>query len=156
LYKEKLLDEVITWHDRDEESTCIPILENKRRLGKLNTFYLSGLPFFFLPCLRMIDKLIESCIYFGTRLYGDLHSTTSSKFVPCLHRSSSHPTCQDWGKLMHNLPSRSVVPTLGFWNPSATQLQNCWNTGFEHVGELDMSPLASMMASDFISWELLA
>jgi hypothetical protein len=53
--------------------------------------------------------------------------------------------------LMHNLPSRSVVPTLGFWNPSAMQLQNCWHTGFEYVGELDMSPLASMMASDFIS-----
>lgn len=86
----------------------------------------------------------------------DLHSTTSSKFVPCLHWSTSHPTCQDWGKLMHNLPSRSVVPTLGFRNPSATQLQNCWHTGFEYVGELDMSPLASMIASDFISWELLA
>jgi hypothetical protein len=86
----------------------------------------------------------------------DLHSTTSSKSVPCLHWSTSHPTCQDWGKLMHNLPSRSVVPTLGFWNPSATQLQNCWHTGFEYVGELDISQLASMIASDFISWELLA
>lgn len=70
LYKEKLVDDVNTWHDHDEESMCISVLQNKLRLSKLNTFYLSGRSFFFLPCLRMIAKLIESCIYFGTRLYG--------------------------------------------------------------------------------------
>jgi hypothetical protein len=64
------VDDVNTWHDHDEESMCISILQNKLRLSKLNTFYLSGRSFFFLPCLRTIAKLIESCIYFGTKLYG--------------------------------------------------------------------------------------
>lgn len=66
LYKEKLVDDVNTWHDHDEESMWISILQNKLRLGKLNTIYLSGRSFF-LPCLCTIAKLIvpdnmETCI----------------------------------------------------------------------------------------------
>jgi hypothetical protein len=38
LYKEKLVDDINTWHDHDKESTYISILQNKLRLSKLNTF----------------------------------------------------------------------------------------------------------------------